>query len=131
MTTPVSDVVALAVWQAVLTRIDAGGGAQLSFYADAYLGFGQQPNPSALIGVVTLPSPSGSATEAGIVLNEASAQAQAAGVPLWARLDNALGEFITDGACAADGVFHVALEDGDMMYPGGDIVFLGGTVSFG
>lgn len=131
MTTPVSDVVALAVWQAVLNRIDAGGGAQLSFYADAYTGFGQQPNPSALIGVVTLPSPSGSAAAAGIMLNAASAQAQAAGIPRWARLDNALGEFITDGACAADGAFPIALEDGDLMYPGGNILFLGGTVSFG
>lgn len=131
MTEPVSDVVALAVWQAVLGKIDAGGGARLSFYGDTYTGFGQPPNPSALIGVVTLPSPSGTAEPTGITLNAASAQAQAAGVPRWARLDNALGEFITDGACTANGPFPLALEDGDLMYPGGDIVFLGGIVSFG
>jgi len=130
MTEPVSDALALAVWQAVLAKIDAGGGAALSFYSDAYTGFRQAPNPAALVGTVLLAVPSGVASKSGIAFAAATAQAIGAGVPKWARLINANGEFIVDGLCGLGQRFELALVDGDAMYPGGDIQFLGGTGSF-
>lgn len=124
----ISDALKLAIWTAVLAKIDAGGGAQLHYYTDAYTGSAQTPSPAALIGTVALPVPAGVATVSGVELYSSSAQAQAIGVPTWARLENALGELITDGSCAAGGVFELMLESGTVMYPGGDILFQGGLI---
>lgn len=126
----ISDELKLAIWTATLAKIDAGGGARLHYYTDAYAGSGQAPDPAALIGTVSLPVPAGVATVSGVELYSSSAQAQAIGVPTWARLENAMGELITDGSCAADGVFELVLEAGTVMYPGGDILFQGGLIGF-
>lgn len=126
----ISDATTLAIWQAVLDKIDSGGGAQLHYYTNAYTGPGQTPDPDALIGTVSLPVPAGVATVSGVELYSSSAQAQAIGVPAWARLENALGELIADGSCAAGGVFELVLEAGTVMYPGGDILFQGGLIGF-
>lgn len=126
----ISDELKLAIWTATLAKIDAGGGAQLSYYTDTYAGNAQAPDPAALIGIVSLPVPAGVATVSGVELYSSSAQAQAIGVPTWARLENAMGELITDGSCAAGGVFELVLEAGTVMYPGGDILFQGGLIGF-
>jgi hypothetical protein len=126
----ISDAIKLAIWTASLAKIDAGGGAQLHYYTDTYAGSAQTPNPAALLGTVALPVPAGVATVSGVELYSSSAQAQAIGVPAWARLENALGELITDGSCAAGGVFELVLESGTVMYPGGDILFQGGLIGF-
>ena len=125
-----SDAFLIGGFNGYRAAIERGGLPWLEVYGGEKPDAGAPANAGDLIGIVVLQSPCGDARADGLHLNAASAQATGTGVPIWSRLRNGAGEWMMDGDSGAGGVFAFALSAGQTIYPGGDLIMLGGVIGY-